>query len=175
MNCTTETKKVFNVRKEKSINICLWYHSTDRCPTMDPHKKDNRIQPWLTWLLKNRSMVGNPLRVLHEPFSSPAILINALSKNHKTRLSFQTKHQQLPPPSSHPILEWDSALCFVERDQLSLRDKTKIYGCSSYSSYLHRQRATLPTKTPTLLYIPDVSLFIPSYVLLLKVIIDYTS
>lgn len=31
MNCTTETKYVFNVRKGKSINICLWHHSMDRC------------------------------------------------------------------------------------------------------------------------------------------------
>lgn len=125
MNCTTETKKVFNVRKEKSINICLWYRSTDRCPTVDPHKKDNQIQPWLTWLLKNRSMVGNPLRVLHEPFSSPAIFINALSKNHKTRLSFQTKHQQLPPPSSHPQF-WNGTAHFALWEEINCPWETKL-------------------------------------------------
>lgn len=78
MNCTTETKKVFNVRKEMSINIRLWHHSTDRGSTVEPIKKDNQIQPWVTLLLKDRGMVANPLKVLTEPFSSPANLYKCL-------------------------------------------------------------------------------------------------
>lgn len=78
MNCTTETKMVFNVRKGMSINIRLWYHSTDRGPTVEPIKKDNEIQPWVTSLLKNRGMVANPLKVLTESFSSPANLYKCL-------------------------------------------------------------------------------------------------
>lgn len=148
MNCTTETIKVFNVRKEKSINILLWYHSTDRCPTVDPHKKDNQIQPRLTSLLKNRGMVVNPLKVFTEPFSRPVIFINVLSKNHKSGYHYRLNTSSRLSLPSHPILKWDRALCFVERN-LSLWDMTRLKstdGRSSYSSQLRRQRANTSNK-----------------------------
>lgn len=86
------------------------------------------------------------------------------SQNHKIQL-FRLYTNRRLPSSSPSIPKWDSTFLLCGKNkkhvlvwQCKATQNKKNYSFSSYRSHSRRQGAALPSETPTLLYIPDVSL-----------------